>query len=112
MMGCIADDSEFEVTAEMLIHDDVDDEGTLAEEEALQCREEVEEEVDDLQKVRSLNRVGIWWEWVGGRRIAWEGEGGKGERRRGELPGDQASVSTDLPIIQFHCLFWCLIVGE
>jgi len=43
------------VTAEMLIHGDVDDEETLAEEEALQCRKEVEEEVDDLQRVRVIS---------------------------------------------------------
>ena len=49
-----AEDGEFEVTADMLIHGEVDDEQTLEEEEALQCREEVEEEVDDLQKVRTV----------------------------------------------------------
>ena len=49
-----ADDGEYEVTAEMLIHGEVDDEQTLEEEEALQCREEVEEEVDDLQKVETV----------------------------------------------------------
>ena len=38
------------MTAEMLIHDDVDDESTLDEEEALQ--EQDDEEIDDLQKVR------------------------------------------------------------
>ena len=42
------------MTADMLIHGEVDDEQTLEEEEALQCREEVEEEVDDLQKVRTV----------------------------------------------------------
>ena len=42
-------DEDFEVTAEMLIHEDVDDESTLEEEEALQ--EEDEEEIADLQKV-------------------------------------------------------------
>lgn len=39
----------------MLIHGDVDDEETLEEEEALQCRKEVEEEVDDLQRVRVIS---------------------------------------------------------
>jgi len=38
----------------MLIHGDVDDEETLEEEEALQCQKEVEEEVDDLQRVRVI----------------------------------------------------------
>ena len=61
-----ADDGEYEVTAEMLIHGEVDDEQTLEEEEALQCREEVEEEVDDLQKVWDcvgvrIVRVGVVW---------------------------------------------------
>ena len=47
---CLEDD-EFEVTAEMLIHEDVDDELTLAEAEAEQSAGEVEEEVEDLQQV-------------------------------------------------------------
>ena len=42
-------DADFEVTAEMLIHDDVDDESTLDEEEALDERDD--EEIDELQKV-------------------------------------------------------------
>ena len=54
-----ADDGEYEVTAEMLIHGEVDDEQTLEEEEALQCREEVEEEVDDLQKVETVWGLGL-----------------------------------------------------
>ena len=43
-------DEDFEVTAEMLIHDDVDDESTLDEEEALQ-EEQDDQEIADLQKV-------------------------------------------------------------
>ena len=46
-----AEDGEFEVTAEMLIHGDVDDEQTLVEEEALETTAEVEEEMADLQQV-------------------------------------------------------------
>ena len=42
-------DADFEVTAEMSIHDDVDDESTLDEEEALDERDD--EEIDELQKV-------------------------------------------------------------
>lgn len=45
------EDDEFEVTAEMLIHEDVDDEQTLAEAEAELSVGEVEEEVSDLQQV-------------------------------------------------------------
>ena len=44
-------DEDFEVTAEMLIHDDVDDESTLDEEEALQEEEQDDQEISDLQKV-------------------------------------------------------------
>lgn len=44
------DDGDFDVTAEMLIHD-IDDETTLAEEEALRTQEEDEEELNDLQEV-------------------------------------------------------------
>ena len=47
----LAEDGEFEVTAEMLIHDDVDDEQTLVEAEAQESVAEVEEEVADLQQV-------------------------------------------------------------
>ena len=44
----------------MLIHEDVDDEQTMVEEEALQTQEEVEEEVADLQQVRGREgRVGV-----------------------------------------------------
>jgi hypothetical protein len=39
------------VTAEMLIHDTMDDETTLAEEEALQTVEEERAELDNLQEV-------------------------------------------------------------
>ena len=45
------DDRDFEVTAEMLIHDTMDDETTLAEEEAHRTKEEDEEELNDLQEV-------------------------------------------------------------
>ena len=45
------EDDEFEVTAEMLIHSDVDDEQTLAEAEAQESIGDVEEEVADLQQV-------------------------------------------------------------
>ncbi len=71
------DDTEFEVTAEMMIHGDVDDEETLDEEEALQSREEIEDEVDNLQEVRR----------EGGRREGGRREGGgreEGRRRWGE----------------------------
>ena len=46
-----SEDAEFEVTAEMLIHDDVDDEQTLVEAEAQETVGEVEEEIADLQQV-------------------------------------------------------------
>lgn len=52
-----ADDAEFEVTAEMLIHDTIDDEATLAEEEALQTLEENEEELSGLQEVRIIKFI-------------------------------------------------------
>ena len=42
------------MTAEMLIHDDVDDESTLDEEEALQ-EEQDDEEIADLQKVTYIS---------------------------------------------------------
>ena len=45
------DDGDFEVTAEMWIHDTIDDEMTLAEEEALQTKEEEDAELDGLQEV-------------------------------------------------------------
>ena len=45
------EDGEFEVTAEMLIHEDADDELTLVEAEALESEGEVEEEMADLQQV-------------------------------------------------------------
>ena len=48
---CCTEDGEFEVTAEMLIHEDVDDEQTLAEEEALQSEGEAKDEMADLQQV-------------------------------------------------------------
>lgn len=46
------DDGEFEVTAEMLIHEDIDDERTLEEEEALQDEVEVLDELSNLEKVK------------------------------------------------------------
>ena len=39
------------MTADMLIHDTIDDEATLAAEEALQTQEEEEEEICGLQEV-------------------------------------------------------------
>lgn len=45
------DDGDFEVTAEMLIHDTLDDETSLAVEESLQTREEEEQELNGLQAV-------------------------------------------------------------
>ena len=42
------------MTAEMLIHDTMDDETTLAEEEAMQTLEEEKAELDDLQEVQTL----------------------------------------------------------
>ena len=56
----------------MLIHGDVDDEETLDEEEALQSKDEIMEELDNLQEVgekdtgNSSRTVG-----VGGARLAW-----------------------------------------
>ena len=49
--SAISEDKEFEVTAEMLIHSDVDDERTLEEEEALEGENDVEDELNNLQKV-------------------------------------------------------------
>ena len=46
------EDHEFEVTAEMLIHEDVDDEQTMVEEEAMESKEEVEAEVANLDQGR------------------------------------------------------------
>ena len=43
------------MTAEMLVHEDIDDEQTLVEEEALQTQKEVEEEVADLQQVKTVS---------------------------------------------------------
>lgn len=42
------------MTAEMLIHGTMDDETTLAEEEALQTLEEEKAELDNLQEVQTL----------------------------------------------------------
>ena len=42
------DDTEFEPTADMYLHDDVDDERTLEEEEAMNG---TEEDLDELKKV-------------------------------------------------------------
>ena len=62
-------DDDFELTAEMLIHGNADDEGTLEEEETL---EELEDEgssgeLNDLQKVNCLFcwkycTVGKYWQ--------------------------------------------------
>lgn len=51
------DDGDFEVTAEMLIHDTMDDETTLAEEEAMRTQEEEEAEINDLQEVCKLVKL-------------------------------------------------------
>ena len=45
-------DEEFEVTAEMLIHGEIDDESSLEVEEALQTEEERKKELNGLQEVR------------------------------------------------------------
>ena len=42
----------------MLIHEALDDERTLDEEEALESREEVEKEINDLEKVVEGGREG------------------------------------------------------
>ena len=55
----LTEDGDFEPTAEMLIHDTMDDETTLAEEEALRTQEEDEAELNELQEVCSHCRV-IW----------------------------------------------------
>ena len=53
-----SEDGDYEVSAEMLIHDDIDDERTLQEEEERMEEEDegedTEDELIDLQKVRSL----------------------------------------------------------
>ena len=67
-LPCTVEDGEFEVSAEMLIHGDLDDEQTMEEVEALETAEEVEEEVTSLQQVT---------EEGGGK----EGEEGVGEGR-------------------------------
>lgn len=46
------EDGDFEVTADMLIHDTLDDETTLEEEEAMRTQDEVESELNDLQEAR------------------------------------------------------------
>lgn len=53
-LSCVIEDGEYEVTAEMLIHEDVDDERTLDEEEAFQDQVEVMEELSNLEKVGSF----------------------------------------------------------
>lgn len=45
------EDGDFEVTADMLIHDTMDDETTLEEEEAMRTREEDAAELNELQEV-------------------------------------------------------------
>jgi hypothetical protein len=45
------DDADFDPTADMLVHDDYDDERTLDEEEAASNEESVADELNDLQKV-------------------------------------------------------------
>ena len=44
-------DGEYEVTADMLIHEDIDDERTLEEEEDDILKEDQDKELSDLQKV-------------------------------------------------------------
>ena len=51
LSSLLIEDGEYEVTAEMLIHEDMDDERTLEEEEALQDQVEVMEELSNLEKV-------------------------------------------------------------
>ena len=53
----IPSDEDFEVTAEMLIHDDVDDESTLDEEEAEEDQDD--QEIADLQKVGGYMSLSI-----------------------------------------------------
>lgn len=48
----VSDDTDYEVSAEMLIHGDIDDERTLEEEEIMDQEGEIEGELSDLQKVR------------------------------------------------------------
>ena len=53
-LSALIEDGEYEVTAEMLIHEDMDDERTMEEEEALQDQVEVMEELSNLEKVMCL----------------------------------------------------------
>ena len=50
----VLDDPEFEVTAEMLVHQDLDDEATLEEEEAATQPEDVQEELAGLEQVQVM----------------------------------------------------------
>ena len=47
-------DDDYVVTADMLIHQDVDDEHTIEEEEEGECEGTYEDELQDLQKVKNL----------------------------------------------------------
>ena len=54
------EDPEFEPSAEMLVHDDMDDELTLQEEEEMAEPQEVEEEVQNLQEVCCAYLCCLW----------------------------------------------------
>ncbi len=59
-----AEDGDFEVTAEMLIHDTMDDETTLAAEEAMRTQEEDEAELNELQEVMNREDAdSLPWQW-------------------------------------------------
>ena len=54
--ACISieeEDGDFVPSAEMYVHDDIDDERTIDEEEALEQEQQDEGELDDLMKVRA-----------------------------------------------------------
>ena len=76
------------MTAEMLIHEAMDDERTLDEEEALESKDDVEKEMDDLEKVREGGEGRSGGE--GGKGL--EGrEGGEGRGGEGEEEGSYSS---------------------
>ena len=45
-------DPDFELTADMMVHEDMDDERTLAEQEMVEANADFSSEVNDLQKVQ------------------------------------------------------------
>ena len=51
MVWCIDEDGDFVPSAEMYIHDDIDDERTIEEEEILEDGEQDDGELDELMKV-------------------------------------------------------------